>query len=228
MQYTPVPRDLWQQNSERELRFWRGWLSKCAVEYSKAKPLREYLLKFKNEGKLVRLADVGCGAACQTGQADGFEITASDALGDEYQAMWATLGLSPAIPINTQDMTTLTYPDKSFDVVHCRNSLDHCHDPRAALLEFARVCCTGGTVFLNHIPNVARDSHYTGLHRWNITRVRKEDDVRVWSRMPAKAGESGRWSEEVNGFWMSECLPGMYSVRKPFDNGYRVVVEWVK
>lgn len=47
-----------------------------------------------------------------------------------------------------QDMEKLTYADDSFDVVHCRNALDHTADAVAAVKEMIRICKPGGRVYI--------------------------------------------------------------------------------
>jgi ubiquinone/menaquinone biosynthesis C-methylase UbiE len=60
------------------------------------------------------------------------------------------------------------YADGSFDLVHAANSLDHSHDPVAAIKAAARVVKPGGHVFLEHILNEGAREGYGGLHQWNF------------------------------------------------------------
>ena len=47
-----------------------------------------------------------------------------------------------------EDMEKLTYGDESFDMVHCRNALDHTKDALAAVKEMIRICKPGGWVYI--------------------------------------------------------------------------------
>lgn len=224
MSYEPVAPSLWKEKSVRELGFWSCWLALHAEEYTQPTPLLPHLKELVNGSGII--ADLGAGACCLVGETEGVETRSSDLFGHEYSKMWEALGRTPANPVTVEDMASLTYDDDSFDVVYCANSLDHSADPRAAAQEMASVCKPGGMVFLVHLRDVARGAHYGGLHQWNISRVRAVDDVRIWGRVK----DGGEWSESrVNGFWLSECLPGMSSSRMPFLGGrQRVVVRWVK
>lgn len=219
MKYEPVSVDVWTQQSERELKFWRHWLEHHASEHVTAPPLCDYLKALVNGS--AKIADVGAGACCLIGRQDGVEVVASDLLADEYQEMWAGFGLAPAIPVERQDMGSLGYADESFDIVHCANALDHSADPRAVVLELARVCKPGGIVFLMHIRDQARCAHYGGLHQWNVAR-----DGTVWRRVAAGPDEPGRWSEERNGFALTDCLPSART--RVGHRGTRIMTQWTK
>lgn len=54
------------------------------------------------------------------------------------------------------DVYRLEYSDRSFDVVHAHQVLQHLQDPVAALREMRRVCATGGVV-------AARDADYAAM-----------------------------------------------------------------
>ena len=218
MVYTPLKSDVWEAQKGKEVRFWDGWLEKHAEEYNKPKPLDEHLNALVGNGARA-VADIGSGACCLIG---GDNTAASDVLAREYMDIWRRLGIRPVIPIDLQDATCLTYTDNSFDLVHCANTLDHSRDPRGAITEMARVCKTGGVVYLMHLIDQGRCSHYTGLHQWNVTA-----DGYIWRRAPAKDNERGRWSaESVVGFRITDCLPGAKVVRG--DRWSRVIVTWRK
>jgi SAM-dependent methyltransferase len=56
----------------------------------------------------------------------------------------------------TGDTYALEFADRSFDVVHAHQMLQHLSDPVAALVEMGRVCRSGGLV-------AARDGDYAGF-----------------------------------------------------------------
>ena len=66
--------------------------------------------------------------------------------------------------VEYQDMENLTYPDASFDIVHCRNALDHTKDAQKAVEEMIRICKPGGTVFIKCWLDQADTGH---KHYWN-------------------------------------------------------------
>jgi ubiquinone/menaquinone biosynthesis C-methylase UbiE len=153
-----------------------------------------------------RILDVGSGPFSTIGtEAD---ITLCDLLADEYHAMMKRRDIVPVIPVEKQDMANMSYPDESFDLVHCRNALDHMKDPRGALREMARVCKPGGRIHLRHYPIVGESNNYTGSHYWNL--VVFEGDCNIWNR------------EED--FLMSEILPDVAAYRR------KKIIEcnWVK
>jgi SAM-dependent methyltransferase len=67
-----------------------------------------------------------------------------------------------------QNPYALAIADASFDLVHAANSLDHAHDPVAAIKAAAPVVRPGGHVFLEHILNEGAREGYGGLHQWNF------------------------------------------------------------
>jgi SAM-dependent methyltransferase len=60
------------------------------------------------------------------------------------------------------------YAESSFDLVHAANSLDHSHDPAAAVRAAVGVVKPGGYVSLEHILNEGARERYGGLHQWNF------------------------------------------------------------
>ncbi len=146
-------------------------------------PLPEYFRELIGDKKSVSVADIGAGAIPTTGNLwPGVAVTivASDLLADEYNQMWAQDHRVILNPVTKQDMEALTYPDNSFDIVHCVNALDHCENPRAAIREMIRVCKPGGWVYLRHVPNEGERQRYAGFHQWNIER--QDSDAKFWNK----------------------------------------------
>ena len=106
---------------------------------------------------MLRVADLGAGPISTLElRVKGpvtLEIVPSDIAGAEYQ-----------------DMEKLTYPDASFDIVLCRNALDHTKDALAAVKEMLRICKPGGKVFIKCWLDQKDTGH---KHFWNA----KEDGV---------------------------------------------------
>lgn len=66
------------------------------------------------------------------------------------------------------DMEQIQYPDNTFDIVHCRNALDHTKNAETALNEMIRVCKPKGAVFIKCWLDQAETK---GHHHWSA----KED-----------------------------------------------------
>lgn len=108
------------------------------------------------------ILDVGSGPISIIGQRAGVTVTACDICAYEYDSMWGDE--VPIIPVEYQDMEHLTYPDNSFDIVHCVNAVDHTKDARAVISELQRVA--RNVVYMRHFPN--QRSQLGGHHSWDI------------------------------------------------------------
>lgn len=152
-----------------------------AEEHNCRRQLVPYLHRFIT-GDSARILDVGCGPFSTLGtHLDGvsLEIVACDVLADKYRKIAQKKGIVPIIQIEKQDMECMTYDDESFDIVHCRNALDHTNNPIDALGEMLRVCKPGGFVYLRHFENVGKNNDYSGSHHWNICLF--DDDCKIWN-----------------------------------------------
>lgn len=139
------------------------------------RPLAEYLIPLIGDQKSVSILDVGAGPILTTGdtlEGVDVQITACDNLADEYREIYGDL----LFPIEQESMEALSYPDNSFDIVHCVNALDHTKHPQKAIKELQRVAKK--FVYLRHNENEGEEQKYSGLHRWNIEMA--GDDVRFW------------------------------------------------
>jgi ubiquinone/menaquinone biosynthesis C-methylase UbiE len=128
-----------------------------------------YLLPHLKPG--MDVLDVGCGPGNLTvdlaaevlpGRVVGID-NAPDII-ERARTSWT----GAAATFEVADVYHLDYPDRSFDVVHAHQVLQHLPDPVAALVEMGRVARPGGLV-------AARDSDYKamtwypanpGLDRW--------------------------------------------------------------
>lgn len=161
-------------------------------QYNHPRPAPGYLVPLVGDKKYVRVAELGAGPVSTLGDVlEGVcvDVWPSDVLGDEYAQMWEELGVEPLVPVTTEDMENLSYLDDFFDVVHCRNALDHTPDAYRAIGEMQRVCKPGGYVYLAHAPSQKRK--FGGHHCHNFEEfelpgfdVREEDGliVAVWQK----------------------------------------------
>ncbi len=142
-------------------------------EFNKPRPLAPYLVPLIGDKKDVVIAEIGAGPMNTIGEMlDGvnIKIVASDILAEEYKELWKKHNAHPfGFEVEYQDMENLTYPDESFDIVHCRNAIDHTQDLHKAIKEMQRVCKKGGYVYLAHAPS--QKKKYGGHHYWNIEEV---------------------------------------------------------
>jgi SAM-dependent methyltransferase len=176
--------ELWAAGIPYELRFWThwaktgggGWPDEFAQRMNPATPLVPWLSDWAVKAGLshIRVLDVGAGPVTSLGyippEGMTMELIATDPLADAYQRIFATFGLTP--PIVTQfapaeELSAFLPPD-SFDIVHCRNALDHSFDPIRGLTEMLRLVKLGGIVMLYHNPNEAESEGYSGFHQYNF------------------------------------------------------------
>jgi glycosyltransferase involved in cell wall biosynthesis len=157
---------------DEEVMFWRKWLKgDRGARHAKLRPLAKEIVEMIGDKKEVSIADIGSGPISTIGYTlDGVKVNyvPSDLLADEYKKLYEYHNLYPPVKPEYQDMTKLTYLDESFDIVYCRNALDHCLDAYKALKEMYRVCKKGGYIYLWHFEKVAKMMGYTGMHQWNI------------------------------------------------------------
>ncbi|WP_170219197.1 class I SAM-dependent methyltransferase [Nocardioides litoris] len=132
----------------------------------------------------VTLLDVGAGPLTPLGKVHprrALEITACDALADDYDAILADAGVTP--PVRTVaahgEQLAETFGEDTFDLVHCGNALDHHYDPIAALEGMLRVVKPGGAVLLNHYVNEGVFQNYLGMHQWNIEQ--RDGHTVIWN-----------------------------------------------
>ena len=139
-------------------------------DYNKLFPLPYYFRDMVCKHGSYRIADLGAGPVCTLGgKFAGSDITiiASDVLANEYKELTDKFEEPLLIPVEYQDITNLTYPDESFDVVHCVNTLDHIKDIKKAISEMKRICKPGGWIYLRHGPR--QKTQLRGHHYWDCT-----------------------------------------------------------
>jgi SAM-dependent methyltransferase len=108
----------------------------------------------------MSLLDVGCGPGTITVDLAG-RIAPGHAIGMDRSAEVVAVAAQLAeggteVSFITGDLFAMEFADRSFDVVHAHQVLQHLDHPVAALTEMARVCRPGGLV-------AARDSDYAAM-----------------------------------------------------------------
>lgn len=183
-----------------------------------------YLLKYLAADRTNRILDVGSGPASLFGPPTPplkAEVVAIDPLADPYNEMLRRHGLTPFYPVVAGSAETLSehVEAASFDIVFCKNALDHVTDPRQSLIEMEKVCRPGGAIVLLGRVNEGVHQNYHQLHKWNILPC--EDDLIVWnpenafsvrkllgraSRMTAKVNKTSTLKSDVDYMYHAEIL----------------------
>jgi SAM-dependent methyltransferase len=173
----------WRWRLPTEVGHWDIWLrtggmsdpGDFARRIAPDQPLQEHLKKLlpQSNGRPYRILDIGAGPLTTVGKVcDGcrIDLLPIDPLASVYDMLLEKNGITP--PVRTKfgeaEQVAEMYADGSFDLVHAANSLDHSHDPVAAIKAAARVVRPGGHVFLEHILNEGDREGYGGLHQWNF------------------------------------------------------------
>ena len=173
----------WRWRLPTEVGHWDIWLrtrgmadpGDFARRIEPDQPLQEHLKKLlpQSNGRPYRILDIGAGPLTTVGKVcngSRIDLLAIDPLASVYDMLLEKNGITP--PVRTKygeaEQVAEMYEDGSFDLVHAANSLDHAHDPVAAIKAAARVVRPGGHVFLEHILNEGDREGYGGLHQWNF------------------------------------------------------------
>jgi SAM-dependent methyltransferase len=178
-----TPQEAWRAAIDGEVAFWRVYFETKGERYpgSYAErtdpdlPLDPDIAALIDapHGATVRLLDVGAGPLTFLGRTHPgwtIEITAVDALGEQYAALIDEFGVTPPVTTRaceSEKLTTLL-PRDAFDLVAARNTLDHSYDPVLAISEMARCAKPGAPLLLIHHRNTAEDEQYHGMHQWNF------------------------------------------------------------
>ena len=175
----------WRSNLNEEVRFWRSLFDRSCPNQNFVgrfhervagdRPFPTYLAALVRhvDGGIVQVLDVGAGPMTQIGtiyKTKKIEVTAIDPLAEEYARLFEEFDLVPRVrtrPGCAERLTDL-FSEDSFDLVYCRNALDHSHDPLLGIRQMIEVCKPGGYCWLNHAVNEGRKQRYRGLHQWDF------------------------------------------------------------
>lgn len=163
--------------------YWRRWIAAKGgklpqlyrSQLDKSVPLSPFHRQFVDRLPQfkIKILDVGAGPLTGLGKthpSKEIEIVATDVLAEEYARTLRKYGVEPPVPTIYADAENLTakFAEDSFDYVTANNSIDHCRNPRKALVEMLRVVKTGCYVSVRHRENEAKRTNYLGLHEWNF------------------------------------------------------------
>ena len=173
----------WRWRLPTEVGHWEIWLSSRGMgdhdEFARRiapdLPLQDHLKRLLPESseRTYRVLDIGAGPLTTVGKVcrgRAVDLVCIDPLAHVYDALLRANGIVP--PVRTEygeaEQVARMYAENSFDLVHAANSLDHSHDPVAAIKAAVRVVRRGGYVFLEHILNEGDRERFGGLHQWNF------------------------------------------------------------
>lgn len=185
---------LWADGLAAELRFWDDWLASGGLDwrddfarrFDPDAPLLPHLAALAGDAReAVRVLDVGAGPVTSVGYrlaGQPVALTAVDPLAPLYTPLLARHGRTAPVATGfaLAEALTLTLPVEGFDLVHCRNALDHAIDPLAGLAEMLAAARVGGHVVLSHFADEAEAAGQAGLHQWNFS-IRDGRFV-IWNR----------------------------------------------
>jgi SAM-dependent methyltransferase len=222
----------WRWRLPTEVGHWDIWLrtrgmadpGDFARRIAPDQPLQEHLKQLlpQSNGRPYRILDIGAGPLTTVGKVcDGskIDLLAIDPLASVYDMLLEKNGITP--PVRTKygeaEQVADMYADGSFDLVHAANSLDHAHDPVAAIKAAARVVRPGGHVFLEHILNEGDREGYGGLHQWNFG---VDDDSFT---IASSSGQKTNMAKEFSG--IANVKHSLYEIGDPRTGGTLTILS---
>ena len=166
-----------------EVDYWRLWFETKGLQWPEdyserldpKHPLQDWIVPYADrcEGDTVEILDVGAGPLTKLGKVHPTKrlaITPTDQLADDYNRIIAEFGVTAPIRTEPCDAEKLSqaFGNRTFDIVHAENSIDHAQDALAALDEMLKVTRPGGFLLLRHAEHEGRNNNYSGLHQWDF------------------------------------------------------------
>lgn len=177
----------WNSRAPSEVDFWSRWVETSGAKWPagfKRKtdpeaPLLPEIEDFLSElgaghSGTVEILDIGSGPLSVVGHLSPkhtVQLTLIDPLAEQYNEILDAAGVDGRLPRPQTGYFETALGQlgaNRFDVVWCRNSLDHSLDPLLGLHNLIAMCKTGGGVLLKFHPNEADRGNYGGLHQWNL------------------------------------------------------------
>jgi SAM-dependent methyltransferase len=182
----------WRSGKSHETEFWTTWFATHGDEWPEAyqqrldpeAPLQDAIRELLPREGRVAILDVGAGPVTVLGKRSDrhiIELSATDALADEYDAILDHFGIVPPVRTVRCDTERLTerFARDTFDLVNAENTLDHHYDALAAIDQMVAVTKPGGVITMRHATNEGETADYTGLHQWNFEL--RDGDPFLWS-----------------------------------------------
>jgi SAM-dependent methyltransferase len=225
---TPVPDtpaltrqfSAWFKGIDYELQFWNRFLETGGGEWpddfkrrlDPDLPVEDWIVNGMviDDSRPLKVLDVGAGPLTTFGRRHKgvkIDITAVDPLAPFYAEIANRLSIerpTDTVQAFAEDLTAY-FEVSSFDLVHCRNALDHSFDPMRGIEEMLAVTRVGGRVLLIHNTNEGETEGYLGFHQWNFdvendhfiiwskqSRIDVTKSVESYAEVTARCYESGR------------------------------------
>ena len=175
----------WQSALRDEVQYWRSLFDKSCPDKKSVSAFHDRLTKDRHfqahlerlvkhvDSDIVRVLDVGAGPMTHVGTLSGernIEVIAIDPLAEEYSRLFDEFNLTPRTKTRTGYAEHLSdaFSENSFDLVFCRNALDHSYDPLSGIFQMIKVCKIGSYCWLQHVVSEGENQRYQGLHQWNF------------------------------------------------------------
>jgi SAM-dependent methyltransferase len=181
----------WRSGIQFEIEFWQNWIETRGAQWpdrfrekfdpdTPLKVDRQYV-RVPGSGEYFVL-DVGAGPATRGKRIPGVDVKvmAVDPLADLYIYLLVKAGLTSPVPtvrVAAEDLLEVLGHHR-FDLITCRNALDHSYDPIGALQQMVKVAKPGGDIQLEHATNEGVNASYGGFHSWNFEVV--DGRFHVW------------------------------------------------
>ncbi|MFC2967388.1 hypothetical protein [Acidimangrovimonas pyrenivorans] len=178
--------EVWKTRAGEELRFWDRWVEAGGGQWPEdfeqranpATPLKESVRELLDRLEIARdraaeILDIGSGPLSVLGYGcpdRAVNLTLVDPLAEAYNSTLDRAGISGLPrPVTGYFETALgLLGGNRFDIVWCRNALDHSMDPLLGLYNLIGLCRPGGGLILSFHPDEADGGGYHGLHQWNL------------------------------------------------------------
>jgi SAM-dependent methyltransferase len=136
------------------------------------------------EGATVEILDAGAGPITSVGKiwpGRNVRLTAVDPLADAYDRILAKYNIQRPVRTIRGECEALfqQFGADRFDLVFCRNAMDHTADPIAGIRNCLQVVKPRKNVVLHHFTNEGEAQKYHELHQWNFDA--QEGQFVVWN-----------------------------------------------
>lgn len=182
--YSNVEIREWLSNIGSEIEFWCRWFETKGLQWpeefvkqtASSRDLPNYLEELfpANIESSRRILDIASGPISVIGlgaeKNQKHELNCFDPLSEVYNALLSRYGFEylPKIKFGLSEFINSYTDNSSYDLVFCRNGLDHTFDPFRSLVACLQLLAPEGVLVLEHDENEAEFQNYHGLHYWNF------------------------------------------------------------
>jgi SAM-dependent methyltransferase len=177
---------LWKLALPDEVQFWddfmgtKGlrWPTDLSRRLDPDWPLQDRLREHLHvaPGAPIAILDVAAGPLTFIGKKwdnHSIRIDPVDVLAPYFKELLAEHNITPLIETKYATIEELSnyVPHNEYDLVVCRNALDHAINPMEGIREMLKLVKPGCFVLLHHHRNEAINQRYDQLHQWNFDAV---------------------------------------------------------